>query len=144
MPRARACRLKGLFVNNKKFVPAAVLAGAVFAALMTPSANAVTQPEGPSAKVAAAPASAQDVERASLKCSSPSGAATNYSWGTGSSDSTTVYFNNHCSHKMDALLHFEAGGGQKTTRCMTTNGGTQGKKRFTVTRYHLKKITKGC
>lgn len=131
-------------MNNKKFATGVAVCGAALAAFVTPTASASTPPTETSVTAEAGAAAAEAVERAQLKCSRPSGAVVNYSWGTGSSDSTTVYFNNHCSHKMDALLHFQAGGGQKKNVCMSTNGDTKGKKRFTITRYHLKSITKGC
>lgn len=125
-----------------KFVPAFAVAGLTAAALVAPTAPAVAA--APTGKAEASSVSVQATKRASIKCTKPAGKKANYSWGTGSNDSTTVYFNNHCSHKVKAKLHFKAGGGQTTTKCMVTNGGTKGKKRFTVTRYHLKSITKGC
>ncbi|NED12551.1 hypothetical protein [Streptomyces sp. SID9124] len=123
-------------MSRWKNLSAVAISVTMFSALLAGGAQAVPQDAGS--------VSAQAVKRASIKCTSPSGKVTNYSWGDGSYDSATVYFNNHCGHKVEAKLHFEAGGGQTTTRCMVTNGGTKGKKKFSVTRYHLKKITKGC
>ncbi|WP_093167391.1 hypothetical protein [Sinosporangium album] len=105
-----------------------------------------TAPQAVSAAGAATSAvDAQAVKRASIKCTSPRGKKTNYSWGTGSWNSTTVYFNNHCSHKVKAKLHFKSQSGRENaTKCLNTNGGTNGKKKFSMTRYQLVKITKGC
>ncbi|WP_326672500.1 hypothetical protein [Streptomyces sp. NBC_01257] len=122
-------------MSRWKNLSAVAISTTMFSVLLASGAQAVPQDAG---------ASTQAVKRASIKCTKPAGKVTNYSWGDGSYDSVTVYFNNHCSHKVGAKLHFQAGGGQKTTRCLTTNGGTKGKKKFSVTRYHLKKITKGC
>ncbi|MEU0478421.1 MULTISPECIES: hypothetical protein [unclassified Streptosporangium] len=134
-------------MNHRKLTSAVAATGVALAMMVTPAMSATAQAAAPAAKVAAKSADTAgtlDVKRASIACSKPAGKKANYSWGTGSNDSTTVYFNNHCSHKVKAKLHFRAGGGQTTTKCLITNGKTSGKKKFWVTRYHLKKITKGC
>jgi hypothetical protein len=122
-------------------------AGVALAMTVTPAMSATAQAAAPVTKVAAESADTAGilaVKRASIACSKPAGKKANHSRGTGSNDSTTVYFNNHRSHGVNAKLHFKAGGGQTTTRCLNTNGKTSGKKKFWVARYHLQKITKGC
>lgn len=118
---------------------------ALTVAFIAPSASAVAaQPGTAVAKAATKSVSVQATKRASIACSKPRGNTTNYSWATGSNDSTTVYFNNHCSHAVSAKLTFRSGDGDTNVGCMTTNGGTKGKKRFTITRYQLESIKKGC
>lgn len=113
-------------------------------AFITPSASAVAAQPGTSvAKAATKSESVQATKRASIPCSKPRGNNSNYSWAQGSNDSTTVYFNNHCSHTVTAKLTFRAGDDGTYKKCMTTNGGTHGKKRFTVTRYQLESIKQG-
>jgi hypothetical protein len=102
------------------------------ASLIVPSASASDE-VGPQAE-----------HTASLKCSKPSGNRANYSWNDGST-TVTVYFNNHCSHKVDAKLTMKNPlSGHTYTRCMTTNGGTKGSDSFVVGEFYLEKITKGC
>ncbi|MDP4505323.1 hypothetical protein [Nonomuraea turcica] len=82
--------------------------------------------------------------KASIKCTRPKGAKTNYSWGDGSM-SVTVYFNNHCSHQVRAKLHIKNSIGGNFTKCLVTNGGTKGRKKFNIgLASTLTEITKGC
>ncbi|MGW2631852.1 hypothetical protein ACWC2K_21285 [Streptomyces chattanoogensis] len=116
--------------------------GAAVAALVLPAAPAMADGHAPSGK-ATVKSAADGVKRASISCNGPKGNTTNYSWGVGSWDSTTVYFNNHCNHPVKALLTFKGQGGKNTYKiCQTTNGGTHGKKRYTITRHWLQSITK--
>ncbi|MEO3803031.1 hypothetical protein [Nonomuraea sp. B1E8] len=106
-------------MSGKK--PALALAGCGAAlALLSAPATAGT--------VTTVPAAAQAAERDSTACIKPRGKKTNYSWTNGNS-STTVYFNNHCSHRVYAELHFKGPAGTRT-ECLATNGGTKGKKKF--------------
>lgn len=91
----------------------------------------------------ATPAHAE--QGASLSCSSPSGNKSNYSWENGNI-STTVYFNNHCSHKVNAQLRiFDSEIGGAYYECLSTNGGTKGKKKFNIgATGSITKITRGC
>ena len=125
-------------MKHRRLAP--IVAAAALALMAAPAAPAMAQSAAPAAKSA----TVMEVKRASIACTSPSGQKTNYSWGTGSLDSTTVYFNNHCSHKVSAKLNFKTAGGQTATQCLTTNGGTSGNKKFWMTRYQLISITKGC
>ncbi|GAA3219872.1 hypothetical protein [Nonomuraea helvata] len=87
--------------------------------------------------------SMQDVHRASIDCSRPKGKTTNYSWGDGAT-SVTVYFNNHCSHRVSAKLHIKSAFGDYT-KCLRTNGGTEGRKKFDIgLAGTLTGISKGC
>jgi hypothetical protein len=91
--------------------------------------------------------SSHPVHRASIDCSRPVGEKTNYSWSNSGSVSVTVYFNNHCSHKVYATLHYTKSGEPDIIDCLNTNGGTKGKKKFPhepLPGYSLQKITKGC
>ncbi len=79
----------------------------------------------------------------SIKCIKPGGKETNYSWKNGSA-STTVYFNNHCAHRVYAQVHFEGPAGTRK-ECLATNGGTDGRKKFNKgLAEDLTKITKDC
>ncbi|WP_165977686.1 hypothetical protein [Nonomuraea diastatica] len=109
-------------MNGKKLTLALAGCGAALALLSAPATAATT------GAVTTATAVAQAVERDSTACIKPSGRKTNYSWSNGNS-STTVYFNNHCSHRVYAKLHFKGPAGTRT-ECLATNGGTKGKKKF--------------
>ncbi|MEO3789529.1 hypothetical protein ABGB14_04920 [Nonomuraea sp. B10E15] len=106
-------------MNGKKLTTALAGCGAALALLSAPAAAGT---------VTAAAAAAQAVQRDSTACIKPSGRKTNYSWKNGNS-STTVYFNNHCSHRVYAKVHFKGPAGTRT-ECLATNGGTNGKKKF--------------
>lgn len=95
--------------------------------------------------VAAPTASAADVKRASIACSSPKGANANYSWANGIT-SVTIYFNNHCSGKVAAgIVVADVQDGRKDIYCMVTNGGTQGKKKFDIgAQNKVDRIQEGC
>ncbi|HTI26873.1 MAG TPA: hypothetical protein VL652_38165 [Kutzneria sp.] len=95
---------------------------------------------------AAAPtASATDVKHASISCTTPKDANANYSWANGI-NSVTVYFNNHCSHKVSAGIVVEdVQDGRLDIYCMVTNGGTKGKHKFDIgAQNKVKRIQKGC
>ncbi|WP_326646125.1 hypothetical protein OG884_15870 [Streptosporangium sp. NBC_01755] len=133
-------------MNYRKPIAVAAAAAVGLVMMVTPAMSATAQAAAPAAKVAVKPADTAgilEVKRASIACFSPRGKKANYSWGTGGV-STTVYFNNHCSHKVPAKLHFKSAIGTTTKRCMITNGNTSGKKRFWVPGFQLQKITKGC
>ncbi|WP_433444267.1 hypothetical protein [Nonomuraea sp. CA-141351] len=105
----------------------------------TTAATRATMSEAASASAGVA----QAVERESIKCIRPSGKRTNYSWEDGNT-STTVYFNNHCTHRVYATLHFKGPLGTEK-KCLATNGGTSGKKKFGKgVAVNLAKITKNC
>jgi hypothetical protein len=92
----------------------------------------------------ASQAKAQSPYRTSLACKAPKKAKSNYSWGDGRS-SVTVYFNNHCGHKVHARLHIKNSIGGNFTKCLVTNGGTKGKKKFHIgLASTLTRITLGC
>jgi len=87
--------------------------------------------------------SGQAVKRKSINCIRPSGKKTNYSWEDGNT-STTVDFNNHCSHRVYATVHFDGPAGARE-ECLATNGGTDGRKKFRKgLAESLTKITKDC
>ncbi|WP_409182378.1 hypothetical protein F9C11_39185 [Amycolatopsis sp. VS8301801F10] len=119
-----------------KTLTAASVLGIALAGIAAPAASAET--------AAAAPASAQSKHTASIKCSKPSGKKANYSWGDGLTN-VTVYFNNHCSHKVSAGIVLKDMDGALSVQCMTTNGGTSGKKKFHIGADHtVARIQKGC
>lgn len=83
-------------------------------------------------------------KRDSVPCTAPKGNKVNYSWEKGA-NSATVYFNNHCSHKVNGKLAIAQADGAWRYDCLGTNGGTKGKKKFHVgAGEDLKKITRGC
>ncbi|MEU6714465.1 hypothetical protein ABZ897_23605 [Nonomuraea sp. NPDC046802] len=134
-------------MSYKKRIP---VTAAALALLLTPALPAMAQTTTTAAdrtafsKAVAAPASiAQAAKRKSIKCIRPGGKKSNYSWKNGTA-STTVYFNNHCSHRVYVTVHFKGPFGTDT-KCLSTNGGTKGKKKFGKgTMQKLVKITKEC
>lgn len=100
----------------------------------------------------AAPAQAENesaaIHRDSVSCTKPAGNKVNYSWDNSGSASTTVYFNNHCSHHVRATLHYtKRGDNPEIIDCLNTNGGTKGRKKFAaepLPGYKLTNISKGC
>lgn len=138
-------------MNSKKLTPIVAATGAALAMLFTPGTPATAQTTTTAAaqttvsasSTTATSAGARAVKRSSIKCIAPRGKKSNYSWGNGDT-STTVYFNNHCSHRVYAKLHFTSFSGS-FTRCLATNGGTSGKKKFGHGAiWNLKKITNDC
>lgn len=92
----------------------------------------------------AATLDAQAVHRASISCDKPSGAKANYSWAGGIT-TVTVYFNNHCSHRVAAGIVLEDEDGALSVQCMETNGGTKGNKKFHIgVDHHVARVQKGC
>ncbi|GAA3432117.1 hypothetical protein [Kutzneria kofuensis] len=107
-------------------------------------AAVVTSALGLGLMAAAAPAAMADTHRASIKCTSPSDAKANYSWGDGFT-TVTVYFNNHCSHKVSAGIVTKDQDDRLSVYCMVTNGGTSGKKKFDIgVDETVVRIQKGC
>ncbi|MFI0424687.1 hypothetical protein [Spongiactinospora sp. 9N601] len=88
--------------------------------------------------------------RDSVRCPRPKSKSVNYSWGIGENHkSTTVYFNNHCSVRVETKLFFRTKrrfqGPKRWTRCLTTNGGTQGRKKYHhAMRTRLLAVMPGC
>ncbi|MEO3869762.1 hypothetical protein ABGB18_13120 [Nonomuraea sp. B12E4] len=118
--------------------PRGLVAAAVTAAALA------TLSSGPAQAVTASETSAQSVRRASIACFEPKKAKTNYSWGDGKL-TVTVYFNNHCSHRVGAKLHIRNPATGNYTECLVTNGGTKGRKKFHIgATSSLTKITNGC
>ncbi|WP_406642568.1 hypothetical protein [Amycolatopsis sp. WGS_07] len=114
-----------------KTLMAASALGIALAGIAAPAASADT-------------VSAQGKHTASIACSKPSGKKSNYSWGDGFTN-VTVYFNNHCSHKVSAGIVVKDMDGALSVQCMTTNGGTSGKKKFHIGADHtVARIQKGC
>ncbi|MBE1586963.1 hypothetical protein ACFPOI_00905 [Nonomuraea angiospora] len=119
--------------RNLRLLVVAAVTASTLTTLSTGTAQAATSNQ------ASAP-----VHRASISCSRPKGAKANYSWGDGRT-SVTVYFNNHCSHKVGAKLHIKNSIGPNYTLCLTTNGGTKGKKKYSIGAARtLTAITSGC
>ena len=88
------------------------------------------------------------VRRFTVACDKP-GKTANYSFDDDNDQSVTVYFNNHCNHKVRVSVHIELitpyPQPSGYTECLTTNGGTKGKKKFWFPgTYHVTKLTRGC
>jgi hypothetical protein len=93
---------------------------------------------------AMAPAADAATHRASIACTSPSGAKANYSWGDGVT-TVTVYFNNHCSSSVSAGVVTKDTDDRTSVYCLKTNGGTSGKKKIDIgADEHVTGIKKGC
>ncbi|AQZ61442.1 unnamed protein product [[Actinomadura] parvosata subsp. kistnae] len=90
-------------------------------------------------------AAAAAIERDSVRCSKPSGQWANFSWGEGNT-SATIYFNNHCSHRVSVRITFVRKGsvGDKAAkyRCMTVNAHTKGRKKFYAAVYEPYSVTR--
>ncbi|MGW4800993.1 hypothetical protein ACWEPC_52095 [Nonomuraea sp. NPDC004297] len=129
-------------MSNLRVLLAATMAAGALTTLPVATAQAASAQT--SARTSASAAATAPVHRAALACSRPKGGRSNYSWGDGRT-SVTVYFNNHCSHRVSAKLHIKNAIGRNYTICMTTNGGTQGKKKYSIGAARtLTAITKGC
>lgn len=127
-------------MTDRKLTAALVTCGAAVALLTAPATSATAST---STTTGTTTRLAQAVERDSVRCIKPSGKKTNYSWSDGNS-STTVYFNNHCSHRVYAQLHFKGPAGTRK-ECLATNGGTKGKKKFHKgLAENLTNITRDC
>lgn len=133
-------------MNRKKLTSVLLGSAAATAMLLAPAtaASARTSTETAGAKATTASAQA-GVERDSVSCSKPRGKWANYSWGEGNT-SVTIYFNNHCSHKVSAKIMFVRKGsvGDKAAkyRCMTVNAHTKGKKKFYAAAYKPYSVTR--
>ncbi|MEV0389400.1 hypothetical protein [Nonomuraea sp. NPDC050643] len=105
--------------------------------MLTPATAASAQAQTGAATTA--------VERDSVRCSKPSGKWANFSWGEGNT-SATIYFNNHCSHRLSVKITFVRKGsvGDKASksRCMTVNAKTKGKKKFYAAVYKPSSVTR--
>jgi hypothetical protein len=124
-------------MNRKKLTSALLGATAAATMLLTPATTASAQAATVSARA--------DVERDSVSCSKPRGGSANYSWGEGNT-TATIYFNNHCSHKVSVKIMFVRKGsvGDKAAkyRCMTVNAKTKGKKKFYAAVYKPYSVTR--
>ncbi|MEV6867397.1 hypothetical protein AB0M44_41200 [Streptosporangium subroseum] len=129
-------------MNYKKFAAVSLGSAAMAAALLTPATLASAQTGAATTATRAATAL---VEHASVSCSKPSGKRANYSWGEGTT-TVTIYFNNHCSHKVSVKISFERKGSSgatvSTSRCMTVNAKTKGSKKFYAARYKPYSVTR--
>ncbi|WP_433513221.1 hypothetical protein ACQP2T_57950 [Nonomuraea sp. CA-143628] len=131
---------------RKKLTSVLLGSAAATALLVAPATAGTAQASTKTAAAKATTASAQaGVERDSIRCSKPRGKWANYSWGEGNT-TVTIYFNNHCSHKVSAKIAFERKGsvGDKVTkyRCMTVNAHTKGKKKFYAAVYKPYSVTR--
>ncbi|GII90092.1 hypothetical protein [Sinosporangium siamense] len=128
-----------------KLAPMAATAGVALALLAPPAASATQTSAGGATTASASAASTATsataaVNRASVACSSPRGKRANYSWGNGNT-STTIYFNNHCSHKVSVTITFQSYMAP-IRKCMTVNPKTQGKKKWQFGK--VLRFAKGC
>ncbi|MEV1174494.1 hypothetical protein [Nonomuraea sp. NPDC049784] len=128
-------------MNRKKLASVLLGSAATASMLLTPSTAASAQ----TTSAATASSARAAVERDSVSCSKPKGKWANYSWGEGNT-SVTIYFNNHCSHKVSVRITFVRKGsvGDKASkyRCMTVNANTKGKKKFYAAVYKPYSVTR--
>ncbi|MGH8791210.1 MAG: hypothetical protein ACRDXX_00995 [Stackebrandtia sp.] len=112
---------------KKAVVTSAVAGIAVLGLFAQPAAAAVALPDGGgSTRVAEADdVEVQEVQRESFPCKDGTNNTLNLSWDP-FDYSTTIYFNNHCSKKMEFMPHDQTNG-QK--QCITVNANTKGKKK---------------
>ncbi|WP_431931111.1 hypothetical protein [Nonomuraea jabiensis] len=133
-------------MTRKKLVSVLLGSAATAALLLTPATAASAQAGSASTATKAGTASARaGIERDSVSCSKPRGKWANYSWGEGNT-TATIYFNNHCSHKVSVKITFVRKGsvGDKAAkyRCMTVNANTKGKKKFYAAVYKPYSVTR--
>ncbi|MGI5286355.1 hypothetical protein ACQEVF_23855 [Nonomuraea polychroma] len=131
---------------ERKKLTSALLVPAAAGLLLTPATAASAQASAATTVTKAASASAgAAVERDSVRCSKPRNQFANYSWGEGNT-SVTIYFNNHCSHRVSVRITFVRKGsvGDKAAkyRCMTVNAKTKGKKKFYAAVYKPYSVTR--
>ncbi|MDP4503973.1 hypothetical protein [Nonomuraea turcica] len=131
-------------MNRKKLAPVLLSSAAAAGLLLTPTTAASAQVGAAKAGAATASAGAA-VERDSVRCTNPRGKWANYSWGEGNT-TATIYFNNHCSHRVSVKIMFVRKGsvGDKASkyRCMTVNAKTKGKKKFYAAVYKPYSVTR--
>ncbi|WP_188196914.1 hypothetical protein [Nonomuraea sp. SYSU D8015] len=131
-------------MTRKKLTSVLLGSAAAAAMLLTPATAASAQAGTVQVKAAAASAQA-GVERDSVRCSKPRNRWANYSWGEGTT-TATIYFNNHCNHKVSVKITFVRKGsvGDKAAkyRCMTVNANTKGKKKFYAAVYKPYSVTR--
>ncbi|MFG6194021.1 hypothetical protein [Nonomuraea sp. JJY05] len=124
-------------MTRNKLVSVLLGSAATAALVLAPATAASAQAGSASARAA--------VERDSVSCSKPKGKWANYSWGEGTT-TATIYFNNHCSHKVSVKIMFVRKGsvGNKAAkyRCMTVNAHTKGKKKFYAAVYKPYSVTR--
>ncbi|TMQ91510.1 hypothetical protein ETD83_30630 [Actinomadura soli] len=96
----------------------------------TAQAAPATHTAAKQADAAAPTAAAAAVKRMSRKCSKPKGQKFNISFAPGK-QSTTFYFNNHCSHKSYIKVRtWTTGKPNYKTTCIRVNAKTKGKKKI--------------
>ncbi|MFC4009949.1 hypothetical protein ACFOY2_22155 [Nonomuraea purpurea] len=129
-------------MKYKKLASILLGSAATAALVLTPAPAASAQTSATKAATASAGAG---VQRDSIRCSKPRGKWANYSWGEGNT-TVTIYFNNHCSHKVSAKIRFEAKGSVGSNgpkfQCMTVNAKTKGKKKFPARLYKAYSVTR--
>ncbi|MGP3960746.1 hypothetical protein ACTWPT_32520 [Nonomuraea sp. 3N208] len=135
-------------MHRKKLVSVLLGSAAAAGLLLTPATAASAQ-VGTAKATAATTSAGAAIERDSVRCTKPRSKWANYSWGEGNT-TVTIYFNNHCSHKVSVRIMFVRKGsvGDKAAkyRCMTVNAHTKGKKKFYAAVYKPYSVTrvKGC
>ncbi|RVX45049.1 hypothetical protein EDD27_7826 [Nonomuraea polychroma] len=133
-------------MERKKLTSALLVPAAAAGLLLAPATTASAQASVATTVTKAASASAGAyVERDSVRCSKPRNQFANYSWGEGNT-SVTIYFNNHCSHRVSVRIKFvrkgSVGDQAAKYRCMTVNAKTKGKKKFYAAVYKPYSVTR--
>jgi hypothetical protein len=111
----------------------------IFVVSTTSAKESTTKPDAPHATTSAA--EEQEKRHFTVGCEKP-GDSANFSWEEGNV-TTTVYYNNHCSHavKVTAHLHDLA----DFTECLTVKAGKKDKKIYRLgPAGKLYKLTRGC
>lgn len=119
---------------RRKSIRTVAAAGAVLVACSLPFAAAVPAQAAPAGTVGT-----ESVHRVSFTCSKPAGQKANYSWSDGI-ETTTVYYNNHCSQALKVTLHRTGTPFGNILTCWSTPT-KKGSIKFI---YGLSAITKGC
>ncbi|MFI0452855.1 hypothetical protein [Actinomadura sp. 6N118] len=136
-------------MRTVKLVGTTAAAGIALAMLSAPSALAApTAPAAPIAKAAAVTDTVKIQKRDFIYCGKGKGGKkrVNFSWKKGD-NSTTVYFNNHCTKgkRIPATVQARAKHGTKgwvyQYKCLTTKGKTDGKKKFSTGRWTIHNIS---
>lgn len=104
---------KGYYVKSRNIVLGMVGAGLALGMVAAPAASADTE----------------SVTRKSASCASPSGNKINVSWGSGS-QTTTVYYNNHCNQPRALNFAFNGIGGITIWRCFVAPARDAGNKQL--------------
>ncbi|MEU8823516.1 hypothetical protein [Streptomyces sp. NPDC048636] len=121
-------------MKTKKILTAVVIAAAAA------TCTAVTA--GPSVAAEGSDVvTAGDWKGYTVACENP-GDTANFRYDPSDNSSTTVYYNNHCTHDVNVTVHITGGG--DSDKCIAANANTKSQKRLYVGGEHITTLSRGC